>query len=332
MPFNRELEDFAQAFSSGYAGAKSPNEREAEKLNLEKGRLEVGHLPTQYANEDAQAAATLESTNTTNKFNLLKLQNLPTELEQANKLAGLQIESAGQDVEAKKRAALREPIDNAHKDALFDLEKQHDQNLITEDEYKAGRRVIDDAYTDKINKLNLRKTEHELNLAAEQDTPERKAARDKVVAAEVTSAEAKAKLDALNASPESIARNEEIKKEELKKAKADREYQEALTAAKRLEIDNTFNFADFYINQAGSDVDFGTQAVPEGPASSTGVDPNTGMNTGAGPRIGGSVPGPTSAVDVPSTTTVASAAAVPPESPPGSEAIVGTFNPPDLVG
>ncbi len=50
------------------------------------------------------------------------------------------------------------------------------------------------------------------------------------------------------------------------------------------------------------------------------------MNTGAGPRIGGTVPGPTSAVDVPSITTVASAAAVPPGSPPGSEAIVGTFS------
>jgi len=314
MPFNKELEDFAQAFSSGYAGAKSPNEREAEKLNLEKGRLEVERLPTQYAHEDTEFGLRVEG-----------LQGQLTDAEAARQ---------------------RAKITNKYEDDKHALDMQYNQGLIDKQQRDAAQAKIDEERNaakfkldQQLSNLQIKGAQEDLTRKQEDNSPAMKEARATVARAEARSKEIELQLNELKVTPASLARDEEIRELELEKAKNDAASSAATTrltnaqaTGKEQENANAFNFADFYNNQAGSDVDFGTQAVPEGPASSTGVDPNTGMNTGAGPRIGGSVPGPTSAVDVPSTTTVASAAAVPPESPPGSEAIVGTFNPPDLVG
>ena len=107
MPFNRELEDFAQAFSSGYGMTKSKEEREADQLALEKSRFEVGRLPTLAEQQDAQAAANLAGQQTQNKIGEFDLSRRPIEAGQADQSFQVNLDKAKADLDkAKSDAAL----------------------------------------------------------------------------------------------------------------------------------------------------------------------------------------------------------------------------------
>jgi hypothetical protein len=132
-PFNRELEDFAQAFSSGYSMSKSPQEREAERLQLESAR---------FANERAPILAGQEDT-----------------------LFGLEVEAKKGALTDAEAARERAKIVQAHDDAAWELDQQIRKNEISKQEYDAKRKVLDDAQDDQLHGLAVRKGTAEASQA-----------------------------------------------------------------------------------------------------------------------------------------------------------------------
>jgi hypothetical protein len=133
MPFNGELEDFAQAFSSGYGMVKSKEEKESEALDLQAKRDEAARRPTTYQQEDT--------------------------------LFGLKVDTLKGGLTDAEAARERAKIDQAHTDAAFDLDQQIRKGQISDADAARERAKIDNAHKDAVFAIEQRKGTAEANQA-----------------------------------------------------------------------------------------------------------------------------------------------------------------------
>jgi hypothetical protein len=298
MPFNRELEDFAQAFSSGYGMTKSKEEREAERLQLEAAR---------FANERAPVVAGQEDI----KFGL--------------------------DVEAKKWAltdaqAAREraKIDQAHDDAAWELDQQIRKNQISQQEYDAKRKVLDDTHKDQLHELTVREGTAKASAAEIAISPEVQERQRRIDEANIQQSEAATESSRATTAGQLV--DVDIKKLGLKKAQHEASIWDSAT-----DVINSRKAALPKENQPHVIFDPNAppaEAVPEGPAPFVlrKPVPTVGPVIGGAPAAGGGLSvgatpqgpglGPRAeegAVEAPP---------VPANSPLGSGTSLGSFNPP----